>query len=69
MEGGQLFIGILGIAIGAGIGALIGQNRKIGAGWAAVLGGILGFIGWIIALCSERANKTHYDDMSKGGSR
>jgi len=49
---------------GAVIGALIGRNRKIGASWAALLGGALGVIGWIIAAFSEK-NEAEFTDMSK----
>ncbi len=62
-----LFVGILGIFVGGGIGALIGRNRKIGAGWSFLLGAIFGIIGWIIAACSERTNITKFDDMSRNG--
>lgn len=55
---------VLGAIFGAIIGALIGRNRKIGAGWAALLGGVLGLIGWIIAACSEK-NGIEFNDMSK----
>lgn len=55
---------IIGIILSAIIGALIGRNRKIGAGWAALLSAVLGFIGWIIAACSEK-NETEFTDMSK----
>lgn len=63
----SLFVWILGMVVGGGIGALIGRNRKIGAGWSFVLGAILGIIGWIIAACSERTNVTKFDDMSRNG--
>ena len=68
MEGSEsIFLGIMSIVFGGGVGALIGRNRKIGAGWAFVLGAVLGIIGWIITVCSERTNVTKYDDMSKKG--
>lgn len=54
---------ILGMVFGGVIGALIGRNRKIGAGWAALLGAVLGFIGWIIAFCSKK-NETEFTEMS-----
>ncbi|MBR1851548.1 MAG: hypothetical protein IJ789_09325 [Bacteroidales bacterium] len=58
---------LIAIVIRALIGYLIGRNRKIGGGWSLVLGAILGFIGWIIAACSEKTNVTKFDDMSKKG--
>lgn len=61
-ELGPVFIGML---ISGGIGALIGRNRKIGAGWAFILGAILGLIGWIIAACSQKTNVTKFDDVRK----
>jgi dipeptide/tripeptide permease len=63
----QLWIVLLSSIIAGVIGALIGKNRKIGAGWAFVLGLILGLIGWIIAACSEKTGPK-FDDMSKGGN-
>lgn len=54
---------LIGFAIFGGIGALIGRNRKIGAGWAFLLSFFLGFIGWIIAACS-RKNEPEFTDMS-----
>lgn len=63
----NLFVGLIGLAIGGGIGYLIGRNRKIGGGWSFILGAILGIIGWIIAACSEKTNVTKFDDMSKNG--
>ena len=63
----QLVGVILAMIVGGAIGALIGRNRKIGAGLSFVLGMFLGFIGWIIAACSERTNVTKCDDISKGG--
>lgn len=65
--GANLFVGLIGMAIGGGIGYLIGRNRKIGGGWSFILGAILGIIGWIIAACSEKTNVTKFDDMSKNG--
>lgn len=61
-ELGPVFIGML---ISGGIGALIGRNRKIGAGWAFILGAILGLIGWIIAACIQKNNVTKFDDVRK----
>lgn len=55
---------LFAMIFGAVIGALIGRNRKIGASWAALLGGALGVIGWIIAAFSEK-NETEFTDMSK----
>lgn len=58
---GPLLIG----AILAGlIGALIGRNRKIGAGWAFVLCFFLGIIGLIITACSKK-NETEFVDVNK----
>ena len=65
--GATIFVGLISMAIGGGIGYLIGRNRKIGGGWSFVLGAILGFIGWIIAACSEKTDVTKFDDMSKNG--
>lgn len=65
--GATLFAGLITMAIGGGIGYLIGRNRKIGGGWSFILGAILGIIGWIIAACSEKTNVTKFDDMSKNG--
>lgn len=53
----------IGIAVGGIVGYFIGSSRKIGGGWGAVLGAVLGFIGWIIALCSGK-NTTDYDNMN-----
>lgn len=55
---------VIGMLLGGAIGALIGRNRKIGAGWAFLLGAVLGIIGWIIAACSKK-NGTDFVDMSK----
>lgn len=55
---------IMVMIIGGIVGALIGRNRKIGAGWAALLGAVLGLIGWIIAACSKK-DGVHFVDMSK----
>ena len=38
---------VIGMAIGAGVGYLIGKNKGRGV-LGAVLGGLLGCIGWII---------------------
>lgn len=58
-------IGILLAPIFGGvIGLLIGKNRKIGAGWAFVIGFFLGFIGWIIAACSKK-NEVEFTEMTK----
>ena len=54
---------IFGMIFGGIIGALIGRKRKIGAGWAALLGAVLGIIGWIIAVCSKKS-ETEFTDMS-----
>jgi uncharacterized membrane protein YvlD (DUF360 family) len=62
----QFTLGLFLMAIGGAIGALIGSNRKIGAGWSFLLGAVLGIIGWIISACSEK-NGPKFDDMSKGG--
>ena len=43
--GATIFVGLMGMAVGGGIGYLIGHNRKIGDGWSFVLGAILGIIG------------------------
>lgn len=51
---GNVFGILLGFALRAGIGALIGRNRKIGAGLGALLGALLGFIGWIIVACCKK---------------
>lgn len=65
MEGEAIFVSLFGLLVGGGIGALIGRNREIGAGWAFVLGGFLGIIGWIIVACSEKTNVTKFDEVSK----
>ena len=65
----QLVGVIFAMIVGGAIGALIGKNRKIGAGLSFVLGMFLGIIGWIISACSERTNVTKFDDMSKGGEQ
>lgn len=65
--GATIFVGLICMAISGGIGYLFGRNRKIGGGWSFVLGAILGVIGWIIAMCSEKTNVTKFDDMSKNG--
>ena len=54
------------IPIRGGIGYLIGRNRKIGGGWAFVLGAFLGLIGWIIAACSKKNGTPTFNDMTKG---
>lgn len=61
----QIFVTIICMVTGGGIGYLIGRNRKIGGGWSIILGVFLGLIGWIIAACSEKTNVTKFDDMSK----
>lgn len=63
MEG--IFVTLLGGIIAGGIGALIGRNRKMGAGLAFILCAILGILGWIIVACSAK-NEIKFDDMSKG---
>ena len=65
--GATIFVGLIGMAISGGIGYLFGRNRKIGGGWSFILGAILGVIGWVIAMCSEKTNVTKFDDMSKNG--
>lgn len=50
--------------IGGIVGALIGKNRKIGAGWAFVLGFFLGIIGWVIIAFSKKA-ETEFVDVNK----
>ena len=45
---------VFGLLISGIIGALIGKNRKIGAGWAFTLGFFLSIVGWIIAVCSKK---------------
>lgn len=50
--------------IGGIVGALIGKNRKIGAGWGFALSFFLGFIGWIFALCSKK-NETEFMEITK----
>ena len=56
---------LFALIIGGVVGALIGRNRKIGAGWGALLGAVLGLIGWIIALCSKKNTNVDYVDMTK----
>lgn len=53
---------LLGLIISGVVGALIGKNRKIGAGWGFVLSFFLGFIGWIIAVFSKK-NDTDFMDV------
>jgi len=55
---------LVGGIIFAVICGLIGKNRKIGAGWGAVLGFFLSLIGLIIVLCSKK-NEPEFKDMSK----
>jgi hypothetical protein len=55
---------LIGALFGGLIGYLIGKKRKIGGGWSFVLGFALGFIGWIIAACSEK-DEPEFTDMSK----
>lgn len=55
---------LLGSVICGIICLLIGKNRKIGGGWAFVLGLLLGLIGLIITLCSKK-NEPEFTDMSK----
>lgn len=58
---GPLLIG----AILAGIiGALIGRNKKIGAGWAFVLCFFLGIIGIVITAFSKKV-ETEFVDVNK----
>ncbi|MBR3725782.1 MAG: hypothetical protein IKN11_10400 [Bacteroidales bacterium] len=57
------------IPIRGGIGYLIGRKRKIGGGWAFVLGAFLGLIGWIIAACSKKKDAPTFDDITKGGDQ
>jgi hypothetical protein len=40
------------VGVGALVGGLIGSNRKIGGPGGAFVGGLLGLIGWVIALAS-----------------
>lgn len=54
MDSGYAIGYILGLLISGVIGALIGRNRKIGAGWAFTLGFFFSFVGWIIAVCSRK---------------
>lgn len=65
--GATFLAGLIMMAIGGGIGYLIGRNRKIGGGWSFALGAFLGILGWIIAGCSDRTNVTKFDDMSRSG--
>lgn len=66
MEGLAL---IIVLAVRAGIGYWIGNNRKIGGGWAAILGAVLGLIGWIIAACSKKNNTPTFDNITKEGGQ
>lgn len=67
MEGAEF--ALLLIPIRGGIGYLIGRNRRIGGGWAFVLGAFLGLIGWIIAACSKKKDAPTFDDITKGGDQ
>lgn len=64
-EGEAIFIAILIAIVSGGIGALIGRNRKIGAGWAFVLCALFSAFGWIITASSEKKEVTEFEDMSK----
>lgn len=58
-------LALIAIPIRGLIGYLIGKNRKIGGGWAIVLGIFLGLIGWIIAACSKKNDSPKFDDMTE----
>ncbi len=53
----NLAISVIGIAIGAVVGYLIGKPRGRGP-LGAVLGGLLGCIGWIIVAVLPRADNS-----------
>ncbi len=53
----QLVFSVIGIAIGAVVGYLIGKPRGRGP-LGAVLGGILGCLGWIIVAVLPRADNS-----------
>jgi hypothetical protein len=65
MEDGLVFFVIIGLIIRTVVGGIIGNKHKAGVGWGIVLGAFLGIIGWIIAACSGKKDKPHFDDMSK----
>lgn len=54
--------------IAASIFANIGSKRNIGGTWAFILTFLLGFIGWIIVLCSKKKDTPTFTDMTKGGN-
>lgn len=53
--------------IASAIFANIGSKRDIGGQWAFILCFLLGFIGWIIVLCSKKKDTPTFTDMTKGG--
>lgn len=46
----------------------IGSKRKIGGAWGFLLALFLGFIGWIIVLCSKKVGP-EFQETGKGGEQ